>query len=128
MEQDSTKPSRRMPESKKVTATPTATLSLIGLTMEVRLPCQFNRHNMLQLKSLIQGKDTLKKFWEIEELSQGRHFIKEKQTCEEDFRRMTKRNHEGQIVVKQLQRKRYATPRVLPAYESQPRHIYPTSY
>ena len=46
------------------------------------------------------SEDALKKVWEIEELPQGRYFIKEEQACEEPYRRTTKLNQEGQFVVK----------------------------
>ena len=54
-------------------------------------------------------EDTLKKFWEIEELPQGRLFTKEEQACEEHLQRTTIRNHDGQFVVK-LTFKENATP------------------
>ena len=68
-------------------------------------------------------EDTLKKFWEIEELLQGRCFTKEEQACEEHFQRTTKRNQDGQFVVK-LPFKENATP---PTSETPPRHTPPTT-
>ena len=56
-------------------------------------------------------EDTLKKFWEIEDLPQSRHFTKEEQACEEHYQRTTKRNQEGQFVVR-LPFKDNATPAI----------------
>ena len=64
------------------------------------MPIQSLLTTCLSSIKIIPEEDTLKKFWEIEELPQSRHFTKEEQACDEHYQRMTKRNQEGQFVVK----------------------------
>ena len=45
-------------------------------------------------------EDTVKIFWEIEELPHSHHFTKEKQTSKEHFQKTTKCNQDGLFVVK----------------------------
>ena len=63
------------------------------------MPIQWLTTSFRSMK--LNPKETLK-FGEIEELPQCRHLTKEEQTCEEHFQRTTKRNQDGQFVVKLL--------------------------
>ena len=48
----------------------------------------------------IPEEETLKKFWEIEDLPQSHHFTKEEQACEQHFQLTTTRNEDGLFIVK----------------------------
>ena len=50
--------------------------------------------------SLIPEEETLKKFWEIEDLPQSHHFTKEEQACEHHFQLTTTRNEVALFIVK----------------------------
>jgi hypothetical protein len=50
--------------------------------------------------SWIPAEDTLKKFWEIQDLPQSHHFTKEEQACEQHFQQTTRRNEDGSFIVK----------------------------
>ena len=54
----------------------------------------------LSSMSSIPEEETLKKFWEIEDLPQGHHFTKEEQACEQHFQQTTTRNEDGLFIVK----------------------------
>ena len=54
----------------------------------------------LSLLSSIPEKETLKKFWKIEDLPQSHPFTKEEQTCEQHFQQTTTRNGDGLLIVK----------------------------
>ena len=51
--------------------------------------------------SSIPEEETLKKFWEIEDLPQSHHFTKEEQAREQHFQLTTTRNEDGLFIVKQ---------------------------
>ena len=50
--------------------------------------------------SSIPEDETLKKFWEIEDLSQSHHFTNEEQACEQHFQLTTTWNEDGLFIVK----------------------------